>query len=94
MEPSIRKNLIFAKQLQDLLEKENIEMKRAAGWLNLSYARLSQILMLNFLSAEIKEAIFSLDNKRLSHISDNSIRKIAAETDWQKQRQMWQSLLL
>ena len=93
-EPFIRKNLIFAKQLQNLLEKENIEMKRAAGWLNLSYARLSQILMLNFLSAEIKEAILSLDNNRLSHISDNSIRKIAAETDWQKQRQMWQSLLL
>ncbi|MDP8253585.1 MAG: hypothetical protein P9X27_04200 [Candidatus Kaelpia aquatica] len=68
-------------------------MKQAAGWLNLSYARLSQLLMLNFLSTEIKESILFLANEKLSHISDNSLRKVAAEIDWQKQSQMWQSLL-
>ena len=92
-EPAIKKNLILAFQLQNLLEEEKVEMKQAAGWLNLSYARLSQLLMLNFLSTEIKETILSLENKKLSHISDNSLRKVAAEIDWQKQSQMWQSLL-
>ena len=92
-EPTVKKNLIIAFQLQNLLEEKKIEMKQAAGWLNLSYARLSQLLMLNFLSTEIKESILSLANEKLSHISDNSLRKVAAEIDWQKQNQMWQSLL-
>ena len=92
-EPTVKKNLIIAFQLQNLLEKKKIEMKQAAGWLNLSYARLSQLLMLNFLSTEIKESILFLANEKLSHISDNSLRKVAAEIDWQKQSQMWQSLL-
>ena len=92
-ESTIRKNLILATQLQKLLEKEGVEMKQAAGWIGLSYARLSQILMLNFLSTEIKEAILSLDNEKLSPISDNSLRKIAAEVDWQKQQLMWQALI-
>jgi len=92
-ESTIRKNLILATQLQKLLEKEGVEMKQAAGWIGLSYARLSQILMLNFLSTEIKESILSLDNKKLSPISDNSLRKIAAEVDWQKQQLMWQALI-
>ena len=76
-EPKIRKNLIIAFQLQNLLEEKKVEMKQAAGWLNLSYARLSQLLMLNFLSTEIKEAILSWKNEKLSHVSDNSLRKIA-----------------
>lgn len=67
-EPAIKKNLILAFQLQNLLEEEKVEMKQAAGWLNLSYARLSQLLMLNFLCTEIKETILSLENKKLSHI--------------------------
>jgi len=92
-EPKIRKNLIMAFQLQNLLEKEKIEMKQAAKWLNLSYARLSQLLMLNFLSSEIKGTIMSWENEKLSYISDNSLRKIAAEIDWQKQRLMWQALI-
>lgn len=92
-EPVARKNLILAYQLQKLLEEQNIEMKKASGWLHISYARLSQILLLNFLSTEIKETILVSDNAKISHISDNSLRKIAAEVDWQKQKSMWQELI-
>ena len=53
----------------------------------------SQILMLNFLSTEIKEAILSLENERLSPVSNNFLRKIAAEVDLQKQQLMWQALI-
>ncbi|MFH1640857.1 MAG: recombinase family protein, partial [Candidatus Omnitrophota bacterium] len=92
-EPKIRRNLILAIQLQNLLEKEGVEMKKAASWIGLSYARLSQLLMLNFLSTEIKESILSSENERLSLISDNSLRVIAAKVDWQKQQAMWQALI-
>ena len=92
-EPVVRKNLILAYQLQKLLEEQNIEMKKAAGWLHMSYARLSQILLLNFLSTEIKETILHSESKKLSHISDNSLRRIASEIDWQKQKSMWQTLI-
>ena len=68
-------------------------MKKAAGWIGLSYARLSQLLMLNFLSTEIKESILSSENERLSLISDNSLRVIAAQVDWQEQQTMWQALI-
>jgi DNA invertase Pin-like site-specific DNA recombinase len=92
-EPVVRKNIILAYQLQKLLEEQHIEMKKAAGWLNMSCARVSQLLLLNFLSTEIKEVILSLEKEKLSHISDNSLRKIAAEIDWQKQKSMWQALI-
>ncbi len=92
-EPKIRINLTLAIQLLNLLEKEGVEMKKAAGWIGLSYARLSQLLMLNFLSTEIKESILSSENERLSLISDNSLRVIAAQVDWQEQQTMWQALI-
>jgi hypothetical protein len=49
--------------------------------------------MLNFLSTEIKESILSSENEKLSLISDNSLRVIAAQVDWQKQQTMWQTLI-
>ena len=93
-EPAIRKNLLLAYQIERLMAEDRIkDFKQAAEWMGMSYARISQLMLLNFLSAEIKEQILSLPSKQLSSISDNALREIAIEVDWQNQKSLWQELL-
>jgi hypothetical protein len=56
-------------------------------------ARVSQLMALNFLSTEIQENILTLPSGKIFHISDNTLREITAEIDWQKQSIFWKSAL-
>lgn len=93
-EPTIVKNLILARQISRLFDEGRIrDFKQAAVWLNMSPARVSQLMTLNFLSTEIQENILTLPTEKISHLSDNTLREIASEVDWQKQSTLWQTTL-
>lgn len=89
-EPFIRRNLVLAYQIERLFEENKTkDFKQASGWLNMSPARVSQIILLNFLSTKIKTDILTFPPERLEGISDNTLRRIATEADWEKQNKLW-----
>ena len=93
-EPKIRRSLILACYLTKLLEEGKIKSpKQAAVWLNLSRARISQLMNMLLLSPKIQEEIICSENKILVSIPEYKLRSIIEEVDWQKQHQMWQELL-
>jgi|CXWL01.1.fsa_nt_gi DNA invertase Pin-like site-specific DNA recombinase len=93
-EPAIVKNLILARQISRLFDEGRIrDFKQAAVWLNMSPARVSQLMSLNFLSTEIQESILTLPSEKISTLSDNTLREIASEVDWQKQSSLWHKAL-
>ena len=59
----------------------------------MSPARVSQLMTLNFLSTEIQESILTLPSEKITHLSDNTLREIASEVDWQKQSTLWKAVL-
>jgi len=93
-EPAIKKNLILAFQLQNLLEEGKIQnTKQAAQWLNTIQVRIDQVMNMLLLSPAIQEEIICSENKALNFIPEYKLRSIINEADWQKQDQMWQALL-
>lgn len=89
-EPFIRRNLVLAYQIERLFEENKTkDFKQTSGWLNMSPTRVSQIILLNFLSTKIKTDILMLPREKLNSISDNTLRKIATEADWEKQNKLW-----
>lgn len=92
-EPKIRRNLILAYQLQRLIEDGKItNLKQAAEWLNMNQARLDHTLTLLHLSPAIQTEIISEDGQMLSLIPEYKIRSLAAQFDWNKQAEVWQSI--
>lgn len=93
-EPTVRRNLILAYQLQQLLDEGKItNPKQAAQWLNMIQVRVDQIMNMLLLSPAIQEEIICSQSEALSLIPEYKLRSIANETNWQKQGQMWQELL-
>jgi len=92
-EPSLRKNLILAYQLQKLFEEGKTNARQAAGWLNMHEVRVNQVLNLLLLSPKIQEEIILLERQKLSSIPEYKLRPIINEAGWKKQNQMWQDLL-
>ncbi|MCX5700014.1 MAG: hypothetical protein NTZ63_00500, partial [Candidatus Omnitrophica bacterium] len=92
-EPSLRKNLILAYQLQKLFEDGKTSTKQAAEWLNMHEVRVNQALNLLLLSPKIQEEIICLERQKLSSIPEYKLRPIINEAGWEKQNHMWQNLL-
>jgi len=94
-EAPIVRYLILAIQINRLFDEGRIQdFKQAAVWLNMSPARVSQLMTLNFLSTPIKDALLALPVEKLAKISDINLREISAEIDWQKQASLWNEVLL
>ena len=92
-EAPIVRNLILAHQISRLFDEGRIQdFKQAAVWLNMSPARVSQLMTLNFLSSTIKDAILTLPTEKLAKISDTTLREVSAEIDWQKQTALWREV--
>ena len=89
-EPSLRKNLVMAYQIQELLERNKAKSQdQIARWMGFNRARISQIMNLLFLAPEIQTEI--LLSKGLE-IPEHQARKIPLEADWPKQKQIWLAL--
>jgi hypothetical protein len=61
---------------------------------HVSRARVSQILSLSLLAPDIQETLLFLPAERNggTALSERHLRPIAAEPDWNRQRQLWQRL--
>jgi len=89
-EPSLRRSLILAYQIQELFDNgKATSLKQVATWLHMTYARISQIMNLLFLAPDIQEEILLSDKEAIKDLTEHKIRKIAIEPIWQKQRELW-----
>jgi site-specific DNA recombinase len=92
-EPQLRQNLLLARQIQELIDKNKAkDIKEVSGWLNLSQQRMNQIMSFLFLSPRIQEAIVLQNDPCLFEIPEYKLRTITNELDWDKQYAMWQKL--
>ncbi len=93
-EPRIKNTLVFAHQLQVLMNNGRINsLKQASEWLNLSPVRIDQALNHLLLSPRIQEDILNLDTQTLSLIPEYKVRNVINEFDWDNQYALWQELL-
>jgi hypothetical protein len=92
-EPRLRQSLILSHQLQELFKsgKAN-DFIQVAGWLNMSYSRVSQLLNLVLLTPEIQEEILFSKDDKIRHLTEWRICKIPILVDWQKQKEMWEKI--
>lgn len=94
-EPRIRKALILAHQLQNLINKGDIKgSAQASKWLNISQAKFDHILSLLNLSPTIQKEIILDSNTYLNFIPEYKLRSLAAEFDWKKQIEIWKQFSL
>lgn len=92
-EPTVRKNLILAYQLQKVFEDGKTTAKQAAVWLNMHEVRVDQIMNFLMLSPKIQEEIICSENQLALAVPEYKLRPIMNEVDWHKQDEMWRELL-
>lgn len=94
-EPRLRKNLLLAYQIEELIsEGKAKDFTQAARWLNITKARLSQIMGLLNLAPSIQEEILFNDSDNLRKITVQDILPITAESDWDRQTSLWKAILI
>lgn len=93
-EPPVRKMLILAHQIQQLVKEGRIKHPReACKWLNLSVTRMDQTMSTLFLCPEIQNAILSTNTPAINTLTEFKIRPLLKETNWNNQLAQWQNLL-
>ncbi|MFA5143253.1 MAG: hypothetical protein WC522_03680 [Candidatus Omnitrophota bacterium] len=93
-EPKLRQYLILAYQIKDMLEKDSgMTSRQISEWLNMTPARMCQIMEILLLCPKIQKDILLSKNKRLFALGEYSIRNIVKEPLWEKQIKMWDFLL-
>lgn len=92
-EPRLRQSLILAYQIEQIIaDGQAQDFTEAAEWLNMTKARLSQIMNLINLAPTIQEGILLTDSPKLQNLSVDKVQHIALEFDWGKQICIWKSL--
>ncbi|MBU1933534.1 MAG: hypothetical protein KKC66_06510, partial [Candidatus Omnitrophica bacterium] len=92
-EPPIRRILIMAHQIQQLVNKGKIKHPRnACKWLNLSVTRMDQIMNALFLCPAIQDEILSTNTPVINALTEFTIRPLLKETLWDNQLAKWQTL--
>lgn len=93
-EPTVRKMLILAHQVQQLIKEGRINHPREASkWLNLSVTRIDQIMNTLFLCPQIQKDIISINSPAISALTEFKIRPLLKEALWGNQVAQWQTLL-
>lgn len=92
-EPRLRQSLILAYQIDQIIaDGQAKDFTQAAQWLNMTKARLSQIMGLINLAPAIQEEILLTDSIKTRKISVQQILPITAESDWNQQNILWKAL--
>lgn len=77
-----------------MLEKDAaMTSRQIAEWLNMTPARMCQVLEILLLCPKIQKDILSSKNKQLYAFGEYKIRKIIREPLWEKQLKVWDTLL-
>ena len=85
-EPRIRKALILAHHLDQLMKEGRIKnTNQASEWLGLSLSEINHTQELLLLSPTVQEDILSGDGRQFEQIPEYKIRRISADPDWDKQ---------
>jgi len=93
-EPQVRKMLLFAHQIQQLINEGRFKHPReACKWLNLSVTRMDQIINTLFLCPAIQNEILSFDTPTINALTEFKIRPLLKEANWDKQLAQWQALI-
>jgi len=93
-EPQVRKMLVLAHQIQQLIKEGRISHPREASrWLNLSVTRIDQVMNTLFLSPQIQKDILSTNSPAISALTEFKIRPLLKEVLWDNQLAQWQILL-
>jgi hypothetical protein len=93
-EPSLRRNLILAYQIESILSDGRAkDITEIAGWLTIGRTRLVQVANLLLLAPSIQEEIIFAHNAIIEAIPEYKTREILNEPRWDKQQLLWSSLL-
>ncbi|MBL7196967.1 MAG: hypothetical protein ISS47_02580 [Candidatus Omnitrophica bacterium] len=92
-EPRLRQTLILAYHIQDIInESKAKDFTQIAKWLNMTKARLSQIMNFVNLAPSIQEEILVSKNNKINELTEYKIHDITTEVDWKKQNKLWKEL--
>ena len=92
-EPLVRQNLILAHQISQVASERNCTLKEIANWIGITHARICHIANMLLISPRIQEEMLLSTDKALSSIPEYKLRDITKELDWNKQQDIWNSLL-
>jgi hypothetical protein len=93
-EPQLRQNLILAHQIGRIIsDKKAKSLKEVTSWMNISHVRICQITGMLLLAPGIQEEILLSDDSKLFEIPEYKVNEISQEPIWQKQKELWQSLI-
>ena len=93
-EPRLRQSLILAHQLQELFKNGKAsDFTQVAKWLNVTHARVCQLLNLVLLAPEIQEEILLSSDDKIHRLTERRIHRIPMTVDWQKQKEMWKEII-
>ncbi|MGE3777425.1 MAG: hypothetical protein AB7F89_09585 [Pirellulaceae bacterium] len=93
--PRISRLVALAIRYDSLLRTGHVpNLSTLARLSHVTQPRMTQILALNLLAPDIQEELLHLPPAEVGKdpIHEKLLRPLAAETDWQRQRQMWREL--
>lgn len=92
--PRLRHALLAGHQIERRLRDDPTQdyasFARATG---VSRARVTQIVGLTLLAPDIQEAILTDDSQAMLRLSERALRPVTAEPIWERQRELWNTLL-
>ena len=92
-EPPVRRMLILAHQIQQLVNEGKVKHPReACKWLNLSVTRMDQTINTLFLCPTIQNEILSTNTPATNALTEFKIRPLLKEVIWKDQLAQWQTL--
>ena len=93
--PRVSRLMALASRLESLLYdghvKDYADLARLGG---VSRARITQIMNLRNLAPAIQEQLLFLSAEAGKKINEAALRRIANETDWSRQTEMFEGLLI
>lgn len=92
-EPILRQDLVFAHQIDNIIKEKNCSLRQIVQWTGIPLPKICQIANMIDISPQIQEEILFSQDKRIYEIPEYRIRDIISEADWNKQKQIWDSLL-
>lgn len=81
----LKQSLVLAHQVLDYIEINNLTFSETAKLINVSKARISQLLNLLFLSPIIQRQIIFSNNSELKLLPERKMRKVSKILLWQEQ---------
>ena len=90
--PRVARTLALAHRIDGMIRAGELkDMANAARAIRITRARMTQIMNLLLLAPELQDAILDLPlvTSGRDPVSERALRRIVAEADWERQRELW-----